>query len=82
MIKSTGIIRKIDEFGRVVIPFDAREIFNIKKEDNIEILIDEKNEYIILKKAKNTCIKCNAEKHLIEIKQGFYLCNSCIDKLK
>ena len=47
-MKSTGIIRRIDELGRIVIPKEIRKNLNIKEDDNIEIFID--NENIILKK--------------------------------
>lgn len=47
-MKTTGIIRRIDELGRIVIPKEIRRSLRIKEGENIEILID--NDNIILKK--------------------------------
>ena len=47
-MKSTGIIRRIDDLGRIVIPKELRKNLRIKEGDNLEIFID--NEDIILKK--------------------------------
>ena len=60
MIKSSGIIRKIDELGRVVLPIELRKNFGIKEKDNLEILID--GEYILLKKHNETCNCCRTIK--------------------
>ena len=46
-MKSTGIIRKLDELGRVVIPIELRNKFNISEKDPIEIYVEGSN--IILK---------------------------------
>lgn len=47
-MKSTGVIRRIDDLGRIVIPKDIRKNLRIKEGDNLEVFIDEEN--IILKK--------------------------------
>lgn len=47
-MKSTGIVRKVDELGRVVIPIEVRRTLGIKEKDPIEIFID--GEQIVLKK--------------------------------
>ena len=47
-MKSTGIVRKIDDLGRMVIPIELRKTMNINKKDPMEIFVDE--EKIILKK--------------------------------
>lgn len=55
-MKSTGIVRKLDQLGRIVIPKELRKVLDINERDPLEIFIDE--ELIILKKyqAKNSCI--------------------------
>lgn len=50
-MKSTGIVRRIDELGRIVVPKELRKTFGIKEKDPIEIFVDE--ERIILKKYTN-----------------------------
>ena len=47
-MKSTGIVRKVDELGRVVLPIELRRILNIKEKDSLEIFVDD--EKVILKK--------------------------------
>lgn len=49
-MKSTGIVRKVDELGRVVLPIELRRTLNIKEKDPLEIYVD--HEEIILKKYK------------------------------
>jgi AbrB family transcriptional regulator, transcriptional pleiotropic regulator of transition state genes len=49
-MKSTGIVRKVDELGRVVIPIELRRTLGIAEKDALEIYVDE--ERIILKKYK------------------------------
>ena len=46
-MKSTGIVRKVDELGRVVLPIELRRILNIKEKDSLEIFVDD--EKVILK---------------------------------
>ncbi|HBT48555.1 MAG TPA: AbrB family transcriptional regulator, partial [Caldanaerobacter subterraneus] len=60
MLKSTGIVRKVDELGRVVIPIELRRTLNIAERDALEIYVD--GEQIVLKKYEPACIFCgNAE---------------------
>ncbi len=49
-MKSTGIVRKVDELGRVVIPIELRRTLDIKEKDSLEIYVDD--DRIILKKYK------------------------------
>ena len=59
-MKSTGIIRRVDELGRVVIPIELRNKFGIYEKDPIEIFVD--GSTIILKKYEPNCIFCGATK--------------------
>ncbi|MHC5534584.1 AbrB/MazE/SpoVT family DNA-binding domain-containing protein [Priestia megaterium] len=55
-MKTTGIVRKVDELGRVVIPMELRKVLSIKEKDPIEIFVDG-NQIILQKyKAHNECI--------------------------
>ncbi|MGC5326783.1 AbrB/MazE/SpoVT family DNA-binding domain-containing protein [Brevibacillus sp. SYSU BS000544] len=53
-MKSTGIVRKVDELGRVVIPIELRRTLGIAEKDALEIYVD--GERIILKKYEPACI--------------------------
>jgi transcriptional pleiotropic regulator of transition state genes len=78
-MKSTGIVRKIDNLGRMVIPIELRKTLNIDKKDPMEIFID--GEQIILKKYKPGCEICGTMDNLVE-HEGHHVCDSCIDDLK
>ena len=59
-MQSTGMVRDIDKVGRVVIPKEIRDNFNIHEKDPLEIFI--KDDMIILKKYEPACLFCgNAE---------------------
>lgn len=58
MVKSTDIVRRIDELGRVVLPIEIRKALAIEERDGLEFLLDVENEQIILQKAARTCMKC------------------------
>ena len=77
-MKSTGIVRKIDELGRIVLPIEIRNTMNINSKDAIEIFVDE--DKIILKKYEPACIFCgNADE--VTYFRGKLVCKDCIAKL-
>lgn len=65
-MKSTGIVRKVDELGRVVLPIELRRNFDINVKDSLEIFVDE--ERIILKKYQPADIFTGEMEDLIEYK--------------
>ena len=77
-MKSTGIIRRMDELGRVVIPIEIRNQFNIGQKDPIEIYVDGSS--IVLKKFEPNCIFCGNTKNLFEY-QGKLICKDCSKKI-
>ncbi len=77
-MKSTGIVRKVDELGRVVIPIEIRNKFDINEKDPIEIYVEGSN--IILKKYEPNCVFCGNSKNLVEYK-GKLICNKCSKKI-
>ena len=78
-MKSTGVVRKIDEMGRVVIPMEIRRTLDIKDGDSLEIYIDKED--IIFRKYQPSCIFCgNCEN--IEFLLGKRICHDCIERLK
>ena len=78
-MKSTGIIRKVDELGRIVIPIELRSQYNIAERDPIEIFVD--GDSIILKKYEKSCLFCNNTKKLSEYK-GKLICSKCLKQIK
>lgn len=77
-MKSTGIVRKVDELGRVVIPIEIRNKFDIMEKDPIEIYVEGSS--IILKKFEPNCIFCGNSKALTEYKDKM-ICSKCAEKI-
>ena len=78
-MKATGIVRKVDELGRVVIPIELRNKFDIKVKDPIEIFVDSNS--IVLKKYEPNCIFCGNSKDLIDYNNKL-VCKKCVEKLE
>ena len=74
-MKSTGIVRKVDELGRIVLPIELRRTLGIEEKDRIEIFVD--GEAIILRKYQPACIFCDNAKDIINYK-GKNICPDCI----
>lgn len=79
MMKSTGVVRKVDELGRIVIPIELRRTMDIEEKDALEIFVD--GERIILKKYEPACIFCGNAEDVVNYK-GKNICNSCLNMLK
>ena len=77
-MKSTGVVRKVDELGRIVLPIELRRIYNIEEKDSLEIYVD--GEQIILKKYEPACIFCTNAKDVNNYK-GKNICSSCLKEL-
>lgn len=78
MIKSTGIVRKVDELGRIVLPIELRNKLDIAEKDPIEIYVDGSS--IILKKYEPNCVFCGNSKDLITYNNRL-VCKKCQQKL-
>ena len=78
-MKSTGIVRKVDELGRIVLPIELRRTLGIAEKDASEIYVDGEN--IVLKKYEPACIFCNNAKDIIVFKNR-NICSKCISELK
>jgi transcriptional pleiotropic regulator of transition state genes len=78
-MKSTGVVRKVDELGRIVLPKELRTILGINEKDAIEIFTDD--DKIILQKYQPACTFCNNANDIIYF-NGKRVCTECIEKLK
>lgn len=78
-MKSTGIVRKVDELGRIVIPKELRRTLNIEEKDSLEIYVD--GEQIILRKYEPSCIFCGDARDVINYK-GKNICKKCLKELR
>lgn len=78
-MKSTGIVRPVDELGRIVLPMELRRTFSIEKKDCLEVYVDD--EHIILKKYQPACIFCNNADGVKNFK-GKNICSNCISDIE
>lgn len=77
-MKSTGVVRKIDELGRIVLPSELRKVFGIREGDELEISVD--GETVILQKRRDLCTFCGAEEPAVEFKNR-KVCQGCASEL-
>lgn len=77
-MKSTGIIRKVDELGRIVLPIELRRTLDIAERDELEIYLDD--DKIILQKFEPSCIFCGSSYRLITY-HGKNVCQECVKKM-
>ncbi|MEW8993073.1 AbrB/MazE/SpoVT family DNA-binding domain-containing protein [Clostridium sp.] len=78
-MKATGIVRKVDDLGRVVLPIELRRTLGIDIKDPLEIYVD--SDQVILKKYEPTCLFCG-EGAEVKNFNGKNICPSCIKKIK
>lgn len=78
-MKSTGIVRRIDEMGRIVLPAELRRTLDIGDKENMEIFVDGSN--IVLKKYSPTCVFCDGARDVVRFK-GKNICSRCLRQLR
>ncbi len=78
-MKSTGIVRKVDELGRIVIPIELRRTLDIAEKDSLEIFVD--GEKIVLAKHEDSCVFCGKTKGL-SVHKGKNICDTCLEEIK
>ncbi len=78
-MKATGVVRKVDELGRIVLPSELRDTFDINIKDPLEIFVD--GEMMILKKYQPSCVFCNSADKTTYFK-GKLICSTCLDDVK
>ena len=77
-MKATGIVRKVDELGRIVLPIELRRTLDIAERDPLEIYVDGPS--IILKKYQPACIFCGDSREITSFK-GKNICTGCLKDL-
>ena len=78
-MKSTGVVRRVDELGRIVIPIELRRTLDIAEKDALEIYVD--GEQIILKKYEPACIFCGDARDVINYK-GKNIFKKCLEEIR
>lgn len=77
-MKSTGIVRKVDELGRIVLPIELRRTLGIAERDPLEIYVDGNS--VVLKKFQDSCIFCDSSHDVVNFK-GKNICSECLKEL-
>ena len=77
-MKSTGIIRKVDDLGRIVLPIELRRTLDIEERDSLEIYLD--GDKIILSKYMPACLFCGSSEELVK-HMGKNVCKKCAQSL-
>lgn len=78
-MKSTGIVRKVDELGRIVLPIELRRTLEISERDALEIYVEGAS--IILRKYQPSCIFCGNARNVMSYKNK-NICPACLKQLK
>ena len=77
-MKQVGYVSKIDSLGRIVIPKPVRKMYEMEKEDAVEILA--KDNGLLIRKYKPSCVFCGETENII-VHEGHNVCEACIKKL-
>ncbi|MDD7676128.1 MAG: AbrB/MazE/SpoVT family DNA-binding domain-containing protein [Eubacteriales bacterium] len=78
-MKSTGMVRPVDELGRIVLPKELRKSLSINPRDSVEIFTD--GDRIVLQKYEPACIFCGNADHVVYY-EGKRICSDCLAKIK
>ena len=78
-MKATGMVRKVDELGRIVLPSEIRQAMDINVKDPLEIFTE--GDRIILKKYHPSCIFCSGDGETQPF-NGKQICADCLRAIK
>ncbi len=79
MLKSTGIVRQVDELGRITLPIELRRTLEINEKDSLEIFVE--GSTIVLKKYEPSCMFCGNARNIISYKDR-NICAECLEEIK
>lgn len=77
--RATGVSRKVDDLGRIVLPAELRRNFDIREGDQIDIAVEE--DKIVLTKQRNACTFCGGSDSLRTYREH-QVCSPCLAELK
>lgn len=77
--KATGVSRKVDDLGRIVLPSELRKTFDIREGDHVDIAVDD--DRIVLSKRRDACLFCRSTEGLRRFRE-YPVCTSCLAELK
>lgn len=77
-MRTTGIVRKLDDLGRIVLPIELRRTLDIAERDELEIYLED--DKVVLKKYEPSCIFCGSTRGLVSYREK-NVCTGCIRSL-
>ena len=77
-MKATGIVRKVDELGRIVLPIELRRTLGIEERDALEIYVE--GNTVILRKYQPSCVFCDSADDVVNFK-GKNICRKCLKEM-
>ena len=77
---STGMARKVDDLGRIVLPVEMRRMFGIRPGDELEIAVD--GGAILLRTIESRCVFCGDDGSALRLYREKRVCGSCTDDLR
>lgn len=81
-MRNTGIVRPLDELGRIVLPSELRRGLGISEKDPIEVFVDQEAKIIMMRKYRTEeCLLCESIDNLSYFK-GRFVCSACFEALK
>lgn len=78
-MNDTGIVRRVDDLGRIVIPMELRRTLGIHVKDPISISVD--GDRIVLEKYRESCAICGSEKEIVVVRNR-PVCMACVAEIK
>lgn len=75
----TGIVRRVDDLGRIVIPMELRRTLGINVKDPLSITVE--GERIILQKHRDSCVVCGSTEEIVRVNDRA-ICASCVGAVK
>jgi len=77
-VKPAGIVRKVDQLGRIVLPKSLRKRFQMNEGDPVEILVQ--GDHIILSRYYPRCVFCGSAEQVSEFKER-HICAGCLSEM-
>lgn len=82
-MRGIGIVRKVDELGRIVLPIELRRVMDLEVGDPVEVFIDDVAERFILRKYRTmACLFCNSSEDQLAFFRGYFACSTCLNALR
>lgn len=79
MMKPAGVVRKVDQLGRIVLPKSLRKRYQMNEGDPVEILVS--GDHIILERYRPRCVFCGSMEQVSEFKER-HICGECLGEMQ